>query len=98
MRSKILAISVVILVFCLIASWTVYGLFGHRLIEAMYKGESIAILNSFMKGRTSTSLEDYYAEASRIMWIISFRIVIAYIVVAILVYLGLFKKVTYFIL
>jgi len=51
-----------------------------------------------MKGRTSTSLEDYYAEASRIMWIISFRIVIAYIVVAILVYLGLFKKITYFIL
>ena len=45
---------------CLAASWIVYSLFGYRLIESVYKGESIAILNSLMKGRTSTSLEEYY--------------------------------------
>ena len=68
------------------------ALFGYRLIESMYKGESIAILNSLMKGRTSTSLEEYYTEANRIMRKISFRTIIVFIIVSILVYLRVFKK------
>jgi hypothetical protein len=95
-RHKILVISVSILVLCLVASWIVYGLFGYRLIESMYKGESIAILNNLMEGRMSTSLEKYYEEASRLMWIVSFRVVVSFIVIQILVYLGIFKKMIYF--
>ena len=66
--------------------------FWARLIESMYRGDSLAILNDLMKGRTSTPLEIYYEEASRLMWKISFMIGISFIVIQILVYLRFFKK------
>jgi acetyltransferase AlgX (SGNH hydrolase-like protein) len=95
-RHKMLVMSVSMLILCLVISWIVYGLFGHHLIESMYRGESFAILNDLMKGRTSTPLEIYYEEASRLMWKISLMIGISFIVIQILVYLGFFKKIVYF--
>ena len=58
----------------------------------------MAILISLMKGRTSTSLEEYYTAANKIMWMISFRTITVFIIVSILVYLRVFKKTVYCIL
>jgi hypothetical protein len=61
-----------------------YGLLGHQLIKAMYKSESIEILNNLMDGRTVTPLERYYQAADSAMragtlWVIG--LFLAFIVV-----------------
>ena len=38
--------------FCLAIGWILYALFGHRLIEAMYKGEAVDFLSSIIEGKT----------------------------------------------
>src|SRR5262245_28238108 len=96
LRHKMLVVSVSMLIFFLAISWIAYGLFGYRLIESMYRGESLEILNNLMKGKTSTSLESYYEEASRLMWTLSFTIGISFIVIQMLVYLCFLKKIIYF--
>ena len=47
--------------------WIGYGLVGHRLIEAAYKSESIAVVNKIMAGRESTPVQDYYARADQLL-------------------------------
>ena len=58
---------------CLIGSWIFYGVFGHRIIEAMYKNASIPLVNKIMAGRSITPIQDYFLQADRIMLWATFR-------------------------
>lgn len=76
MRAKIKENRIVIILnlatICfLIIAWILYALFGHRLVETMYKGESTKFLNSIIKGQSIHPLEHYLQDASRMMWGIS---------------------------
>ena len=62
-QNKILAIVTCTLLVGLTVTWILYGVFGHRLIEVMYKNHSMEIINRIMAGRDSTPLENYYKEA-----------------------------------
>jgi len=81
--NKMLVMSTCTLLVCLALSWTLFGLFGHRLIEAMYKGESVEILNGIFQGRAIIPLENYYQEADRIMWRSTFWAVTLFLILAI---------------
>jgi hypothetical protein len=59
----------------LLIAWILYALFGHRLIEAMYKGESIEFLNSIIEGQRIHPLEHYLEDARRMMWAISLGLI-----------------------
>ena len=59
----------------LLIAWILYALFGHRLIEAMYKGESIEFLNSIIEGQRILPLEHYLEDARRMMWAISLGLI-----------------------
>jgi hypothetical protein len=72
-RSLIILNLVVFL--CLAVAWILYALFGHRLIEAMYNGESIGFLNSIIEGQSIHPLERYFQDANRMMWVASLIVV-----------------------
>ena len=52
---------------CLAFAWLGYLLFGHRLIGAMYRGESLAFLNSIIQGQRTHTLAEYLHLADRMM-------------------------------
>src|SRR5437867_3679122 len=81
--NKLLVQSACVLLLCIVVSSTLYGVFGYRLIEAVYKGASLGIFDRVMEGRDRTPLENYYKEADRIMWVSTIRIVILFLVVAV---------------
>jgi hypothetical protein len=83
-RNRPLTRAACALLVCLAVGWTLYGLFGHRLIAALYRRASPGIFHGLMKERNHIPLEDYYAEADRIMWASTVRIVAAFLVVAVL--------------
>src|SRR5437870_5465855 len=67
-RNKILFIFNSAILLSLGIAWILYALFGHQLMESIYKSESIGMLNKMiMTGRASIPLEDYYNRADRIM-------------------------------
>lgn len=80
-----------IFVLCLAISWVIYDHFGYRLIEAMYKGESIDILNQLMTGRGVTPLERYYDAADKLMWDFSFASCTSFLIIMLFLGIGLTK-------
>src|SRR5919198_3090403 len=56
---------------CIAIGWILYALFGHRLIEAMYKRESIEFLNSVIEGQSIHPLAHYLQDGDYIMWVAS---------------------------
>lgn len=83
---SILTICTCALLAGLATTWISYGLFGHRLIEAMYKQESIEILNRVMdEGRAVTPLEDYYEAADRIMVTATINILTLFLILTVLI-------------
>jgi hypothetical protein len=59
--------------------WGMYGLFGHRLIAALYESESLAIAERIMAGRTITPLQSYYMAADSLMWTMSCWVVAGFV-------------------
>ena len=51
----------------LMAGWTLYAAFGHDVIEAAYRGESIAYLNRMIAGQSEHPVSFYIAAATRMM-------------------------------
>jgi hypothetical protein len=60
---------------CVALTWTLYRFFGHRLIEAMYKGESIAFLNSIIEGQNARPLAEYLQIADIMMGLSSLVVI-----------------------
>src|SRR5262245_25868311 len=56
-------------------AWILYALFAHRLIEAMYKGQSLAFLNSIIEGQSIHPLAHYFQDANHIMWFITLVVI-----------------------
>ena len=83
--NKIWVISACALVVCLAGAWSFYGLVGRRLIESMYRGESIDALHGLMKGRSSTPLENYYEAAEQFLWSITLKSTALFVILAILI-------------
>src|SRR5262249_5074526 len=81
--NKLLVQSDCALLLCIVVSSTLYGVFGHRLIEAVYKGTSLGIFDRVKEGRDRTPLENYYKDADRIMWVSTARIVTLFLVFAV---------------
>ena len=70
---------------CLITAWISYALFGHRLIEAMYNGESMEFLNSIIEGQSIHPLAKYLEGADEIMWMATVRVIVGMVVLSSLV-------------
>src|SRR5919197_3120084 len=70
---------------CIVIGWILYALFGHRLIEAMYKGESIGFLNSIIAGQSIHPLVHYLQDAENIMWVISLLAIVSSSVLTLLI-------------
>src|ERR671918_557325 len=70
---------------CLAIAWISYALFGHRLIAAMYKGESIEFLNSIIEGQRNLPLAKYLEGAEEIMWVATIGVVVGAVVLSSLV-------------
>ena len=95
-QNKILAIVTCTLLVGLAATWILYGVFGHRLIEVMYNNHSMEIVNRVMAGRDSTPLENYYKEADEFMWVSTFRLLIVFAVLILLIETRLVAKAAVF--
>ena len=74
LNKNILQRCILAIVVCLVVSWVLYGVFGYRAIEAMYKSESSVIVNTIMRGRSITPLEDYLRAADTLMIVSTFRV------------------------
>jgi len=70
-RNRVPIILNTVVVLCIALAWILYAVFGHRLIEAMYKGESIALLNSIIEGQSTQSLAEYFQVADKTMRAVS---------------------------
>lgn len=64
----------------LVTGWTLYGLFGHQLIQAMYEGKSIAVLNSIIKGQATRPLENYIQRADILFFKMNFFCILVYFI------------------
>ena len=55
---------------CIATAWTVYALFGHRIIEAIYTSTWNEFLHKamMMEGQTIQPLEQYFRGAAELMW------------------------------
>src|SRR5262245_46589345 len=82
--NRALVISSVVLLSSLAAAWLLYLLVGHRLIGAMYRNESLEILNRLIAGRDSTALAAYYEKADTMMRMTTVVVLSAFVVVALL--------------
>ena len=69
----------------LAAAWLLYLLVGHRLLQAMYRNESLEILNRLIASRDSTALEAYYEKADTIMRVSTLVVLGVFVVVTLLV-------------
>jgi Dolichyl-phosphate-mannose-protein mannosyltransferase len=70
---------------CVAIAWILYDLFGHRLIEAMYKGEAVDFLNSIIEGQSIHPLTHYLQDADDIMWVISLLVIASSSVLTLLI-------------
>jgi Dolichyl-phosphate-mannose-protein mannosyltransferase len=84
-QNRILIVLNSAVLLCLAIAWILYTLFGHRLVEAMYKGESIEFLNSIIEGQSIHPLAHYLQDADDIMWVISLLIIASSSVLTLLI-------------
>jgi hypothetical protein len=84
-NNRALVISSVALLSGLAAAWLLYLLVGHRLLQAMYRNESLEVLNRLIAGRDSTALEVYYEKADTIMRVSTLVVLGVFVIVAFLV-------------
>jgi hypothetical protein len=87
--TKVLAITTAALLLGLLMSWLLYGLFGHQLLEILYKGEVTWLRDRIMRGRGIYPLEEYYRQVEALMLIWTLR---AFWVVACLLLLIAFLR------
>lgn len=74
-RNKILLIFMGVAFPCLLIGWFLYDYFGFKLAEALYKGDSIGLLNKIIAGQAPLPFEYYFKIANSyfyILWGISF--------------------------
>jgi len=90
--NRALVISSVVLLSSLAAAWLLYLLVGHRLIGAMYRNESLEILNRLIAGRDSTALAAFYEKADTMMRMTTFVVLGAFVLVAFLIRARLLAK------
>jgi hypothetical protein len=84
-NNRALVISSVALLSGLAAAWFLYLLVGHRLLQAMYRNESLEILNRLINGRNFTELEAYYEKADTIMRVSTLVVLGVFVAVALVV-------------
>jgi hypothetical protein len=56
--------------------WTLYALYGHQVVEAMYKRESIEVLDTIIEGQEIHPLAHYLQDADRLMQFISVLLIV----------------------
>jgi Domain of unknown function (DUF5060)/Putative collagen-binding domain of a collagenase len=78
-RALILVNSIAVL--GLATGWGSYVFYGQGLVESMYKGESVAFLNSIIEGQSVHPLAHYLRDANNIMWRLS-ALVVAFSAIA----------------
>jgi SGNH hydrolase-like domain, acetyltransferase AlgX len=83
--NRALVISSVALLSGLGAAWLLYLLVGHRLLQSIYRNESLEILNRLMPGRDYRTIEEYYAKVDAIMTASTLAVLGVFVVVAFLV-------------
>jgi len=84
LKKQILRLSSYTFLACIVMSWMLYTLFGHYLIEIIYRSEWI--IDIVMKQRTVTPLKDYYQAADHFMVLNSFRVVVLFLFLVVLIY------------
>lgn len=62
-KNRILVISTLAMLLFMGIGWMLYALFGHRIIETIYKGESVGFLNRIIEGQETYPLEFYFIHA-----------------------------------
>ena len=70
---------------CVAIAWILYDLFGHRLIEAMYKGEAVDFLNSIIEGQSIHPISHYLQDADDMMWAVSLLVIASSSVLTLLI-------------
>ena len=59
-EQRIILITSTITILCLILGTSLYIMFGNKLIESMYRGESIGFLNRLLLYKQNKNLQDYF--------------------------------------
>lgn len=97
-KNKIQSIFILLVVVCLAGGGTLYVIFGHRLINAAYKGESLEFLNNIIIGQSTHSLEYYQRTTDRffLKGALYFLFASFFTFITILILLGVIKKSTRF--
>ncbi|MBL7197372.1 MAG: glycosyltransferase family 39 protein [Candidatus Omnitrophica bacterium] len=69
-KNKILLIIISVIFSCMLLGLVLYNYFAHKLIEAMYKGESVGFLNKIIERQATHSL-GYYVELAntQFLWL-----------------------------
>lgn len=62
-KNKVLLIFISVISLSMVMGLVLYNCFGHMLIEAIYKGESVGFLNKIIEGQTMYSLKYYFEMA-----------------------------------
>jgi hypothetical protein len=84
-NNRALVITSVALLSGLATAWLLYLLVGHRLLQAIYRNESLETLNHLIAGRDSTPLEAHYEKADTIMRVSTLVVVGIFVVITLLV-------------
>lgn len=71
-KNKLFLFFITITLLCIVASSIIYLCYGHRLIEKIYRGESIEFLNRQIEGQQTNPLEFYLIKADQLFLIILF--------------------------
>lgn len=59
-KNKLILIIIAFLLLCMISGSIIYSLFAHRLIQAIYDGKSIGLLNTVIVSQAAHPVEYYY--------------------------------------
>lgn len=73
---------VVALLLSMIVGWIIYILWGHELIETVYKSQGNSLFKGIMAGRDVTRLQDYYYAADTLLMNITGRSLVVLFVLA----------------
>ncbi len=65
------------LLLCVLFAQILYSLFGHQLIESMFKGKSIGALNNLISKQATHPVEDYFSAGDRLFSIWSYSMIMA---------------------
>lgn len=66
----------------LVTGWILYALFGHQLINSMYEGKSIAVLNSVIKDQAARPLERYIRAGDILFFKMNFFFILFYLIIS----------------